>query len=185
MKANTITRVTNKTKAWAILIGIVTCVALPQVLHYVGVISGMGPALGATFLPMHLGAFLTGLVAGPLAGIVVGAASPFISYAFSGMPTLMLLPFMMVELAGYGLFSGLLRDKKMPVFGKVVVAQVGGRVLRAVCVVVAIYFVNVKGIGLASIYTTITEGLMGILLQWAFIPLIMYRVNDLRLKRGF
>ena len=50
---------------------------------------------------MHLPIILVGLLAGPYAGLVSGALGPLCSFALSDMPGLVMLPFMMIELAVY------------------------------------------------------------------------------------
>ena len=42
------------TKAAATLLAIAAAVALPQLFHVIGAVSGQGTALGVAFLPMHL-----------------------------------------------------------------------------------------------------------------------------------
>ena len=123
-----------KVQALATLAAIVGAVAIPQIFHVVGAISGMGTGLGEAFLPMHLPIILVGLLAGPYAGAIAGAFGPLVSFALSGMPGLAMLPFMVIELAAYGLIAGLLRTANMPTIAKVLLVQVGGRVVRAAAI---------------------------------------------------
>ena len=148
-------------------------VALPQLFHLVGGWLGVQTALGEIFLPMHLPVMLAGFFGGPIAGLVVGLASPLISHGLTGMPLAVMLPFMMVELAGYGVCAGLLRRHKMPTVCKVLIAQVAGRGLRALALVVAHYGLDVKAPPLSIIWTSISLGLVGIVLQLVLIPLLM------------
>ena len=53
-----------KVQALATLAAIVGAVAIPQIFHVVGAISGLGTGLGEAFLPMHLPIILVGLLAG-------------------------------------------------------------------------------------------------------------------------
>lgn len=168
-------------KTAAVFAGIAAAVALPQIFHWIGAASGLGTAPGAAFLPMHLPVFIVGFLAGPLAGFAVGALSPLLSFAISGMPLLAALPFMMIELAGYGLAGGLLQKSKMPVFFKLLTAQIAGRVLRAGAVLLAVYAFSSTTVPVASIWTGIVAGLPGILLQWVFVPLLMFWIT----KSGF
>ena len=101
-----------KVQALATLAAIVGAVAIPQIFHVVGAISGMGTGLGEAFLPMHLPIILVGLLAGPYAGAIAGAFGPLVSFALSGMPGLAMLPFMVIELAAYGLIAGLLTGRR-------------------------------------------------------------------------
>lgn len=159
---------------------IAAAVAVPQLFHAVGALSGAGTLPGETFLPMHLPIILVGLLAGPYAGAVAGLLGPLMSFALSGMPTAAMLPFMMLELCGYGLAAGLLRNVKMPSIAKVLIAQVGGRAIRAIAVLVAVYALGNSNIGVASIWKSIAVGLPGLVLQWSLLPLIAYRVDNIK-----
>ncbi len=61
-----------KVQTLATFAAIVGAVAVPQIFHTLGAISGLGTALGETFLPMHLPIILVGLLAGPYAGAIAG-----------------------------------------------------------------------------------------------------------------
>lgn len=115
---NTLTRKKQiiTAKALTTVIGITLSVAIPQLFHVIGIVSGTGSLPGSAFLPMHLGVFFTALLAGPAVGAVTGAVSPILSFALTGMPSAALLPFMMIELTVYGLVCGLLKSKKCPSF---------------------------------------------------------------------
>ncbi len=169
-----------RNKSITVLLAVAVSVLLPQLFHAVGAVSGLGAVLGSTFLPMHLPVLLAGLVAGPVVGAVAGAASPLLSFALSGMPAAAMLPFMMIELTGYGLAAGLLSKVNLPVFVKVVIAQFAGRLVRAAALLFAIYAVGNTGISLAQTWNIVLTGLPGILLQWALIPLLLYRLDGVK-----
>jgi uncharacterized membrane protein len=176
---------TIKTKSLITLAAIIAAVALPQVFHYAGVLAGTGALPGATFLPMHIPVFVAAFMAGPVVGVIAGAMSPLVSYFFTlavfgaPMPALALLPFMMFELAGYGLVAGFLHKAKTPVFVNLIMAQLAGRALRALAVLIAVFILGVNNppSAISTIWTTITVGLPGIMLQWALIPLVIYRLK--------
>ena len=173
-------RLSIKVQTIATLAAIVGAVAVPQVFHLLGAASGLGTSLGEAFLPMHLPIILVGLLAGPYAGAIAGLLGPLASFALSGMPGIVMLPFMMIELCGYGLAAGLLRNAKLPTFGKVVIAQIAGRAVRAIAILAAVYLLGNENVRVASIWTSIATGLFGIALQWALLPLIVYRVENLK-----
>lgn len=177
-------KTTIKMKSITMVLGIAAAIVLPQIFHAVGMISGTGAMLGSTFLPMHIPVFLAGFLGGPIVGIVTGAISPLLSFLISGMPVAAILPFMMVELAGYGLASGLLQKVKMPVFCKLVLAQVAGRAIRAIAILVAIYGFGSQAVQIAQIWNIVLPALPGILLQWALIPLLLYRIKELKFYEG-
>ena len=172
-------RLSLKVQTIATLLAIVAAVALPQMFHVLGRISGLGTSLGETFLPMHLPILLVGLLAGPYAGAVSGLIAPLISFAITGMPSQVMLPFMMIELCIYGLSIGLLRNVKMPTILKVVISQVAGRLVRAVAIVISFYGFG-GSIRPAVIWNSIGVGIFGLVLQWVLLPLIIYRVENLK-----
>ena len=161
----------------AIFITVISAVALPQVFHAVGAVSGLGTSLGSAFLPMHLPVMIAGLLAGPITGLIAGLLSPVISFAISVMPTAEMLLFMTVELAGYGLAAGLLRNIKMPTIFKALIIQIAGRLFRTAAILIAIYGFQSSMVGLASIWNSIVNGLPGLILQWALIPLFVFRIE--------
>lgn len=167
-----------KAQTMAAIVAIMAAVVVPQIFHVVGSVTGMGTALGETFLPMHLPILLVGLLAGPYAGLAAGAFGPVASYALTGMPGLAMLPFMILELSIYGLSAGLLRNVKMPTIAKVAVSQIAGRAVRAVAILLSVYGFGVTGVKTAVIWKSIQTGLFGLILQWAFIPLIMFWVEN-------
>ena len=61
-------RLSLTVKAAATVLAIVAAVALPQLFHVIGAVSGQGTMLGVAFLPMHLPIIFVGLIAGPAVG---------------------------------------------------------------------------------------------------------------------
>ena len=171
-------KVSVKVQTLATVGALAAAVALPQVFHAVGAVSGLGTALGETFLPMHLPILLVGLTAGPAAGAISGVLAPLVSFALSGMPTAAMLPFMMIELLCYGLFAGLMRTARIPSLGKVVLAQIGGRAVRAAAILIAFYGLGSTAIPVAIIWRSIATGLPGLLLQWVLLPLLLYWIEN-------
>ena len=169
-----------KVKTIITALAVITAVTLPQLFHAIGLVSGTGPAVGAAFLPMHIPVLLAGFMAGPIVGIIAGIISPLISFAISGMPSEMILPFIIIELAGYGLCAGLLSNSKMNTFAKLLIVQVAGRALRAVAVLFAIYVLGNHMLQASQIIDMITTGLFGIILQCAIIPLLVPKMEGLK-----
>lgn len=175
-------RLSVKAQTFATLVAIVSAVVLPELFHVVGAVSGSGSALGETFLPMQLPIILVGLLAGPYAGLIAGLLSPLISFGVTAMPAAVMLPFMMLELAAYGFVSGILSECRMPVIAKVLIAQIAGRVIRAAAILFGVYALNSK-MNVSVIWTSIAVGLPGLILQWAFIPLIINRLENYKNER--
>ena len=175
MNASVINRKEIIIKLIAVLAAIAASIALPQLFHAVGVISGTGSAVGAAFLPMHIPVIIAGMLFGPVVGAAAGIASPVVSSLISGMPVMAVLPFIVIELTAYGLVSGYVSKLKINSFIKLLVVQIVGRMARALAVVTAIYVFGNSALTLASIAEFITTGLFGIILQWLFIPLCVDR----------
>lgn len=154
-------------------------VALPQVFHLIGVLSATGAAAGTVFLPMHIPVLLAGLLAGPWVGLIAGLLSPILSFAISGMPVLALLPAMTVELAVYGLVAGLMSKTKLPVAVQLTAAMIGGRLARALAVLVSVNLIGGEG-SVIGVWDATVAGLPGIALQLVIIPLLIYRLKGLK-----
>ena len=169
-------------KAAATVLAIVAAVALPQLFHVIGAVSGQGTMLGVAFLPMHLPIIFVGLIAGPAAG--AGAAAPLASFLLSGMPMLAMLPLMMVELFAYGLVAGLLREVKLPSLVKVVIVQLAGRVVLTAATAIAVFAFGSSKTVAATWTSDLAAGLPGLALQWALIPLAAYWTESLIAKRN-
>lgn len=161
-------------KSLLAVIAVGAAIALPQIFHLIGRATGLNSTLGEIFLPMHLPVLLAAIFGGPVVGTVVGAVSPLLSHAISGMPGVAALPFMVIELAAYGLSLGLLSKTKMPVVAKVLIAQIAGRAFRALATVIAIFGFNYTLLPLSGIWNGIITGIPGIVLQLAIIPLAVY-----------
>ncbi len=166
-----------KTQTIGALIALVSAVALPQIVHMIGAASGMGTSLGEIFLPMHLPIILMGFLVGSYAAGAAGLLSPLVSFALTGMPSSVMLPFMMIELCVYGICAGLLRNVKIPVIAGVLIAQIVGRIVRAGAIAVGFYVFNTV-VNPTVVLTSITAGLLGIILQLVIIPLAVYRLKE-------
>ena len=87
------------------LVSCALCIAigvlLPMAFHVI-------PNAGSIFLPMHIPVLICGLFCGTPYGLACGIITPFLSSMTTGMPPAMILPQMMIELAIYGLVTGLI-----------------------------------------------------------------------------
>lgn len=178
VRTKSMPRLSFKAQTIALFAALASAVALPQLFHLLGAVSNLGTTVGASFLPMHLPIIIVGFIAGPYAGALAGAFAPLVSFALSGMPTLQMLPLMIAEISAYGLFAGLLRNKNIPAFGKLLSVQLLGRAVRAIVTVIVVFTVTGTQIALSSIYTSILTGLPGIILQWAILPLLLFFVQN-------
>lgn len=166
-------------KSVTVIAAIAAAIALPQVFHLIGIVSGTGAAAGTVFLPMHFPVLIAGLLAGPWVGLIAGIISPVLSCAISGMPAVALLPFMTVELAFYGLIAGLMSKTKLPVILQLTVAMIGGRLARALAVLISVNFLGGNG-SVVSVWDATVTGIPGIAIQLVVIPLLIYRIKGLK-----
>lgn len=162
----------------ATVIAIVAAVAVPQVFHWLGKVSGAGTAPGIAFSPMHFPIIIAGFLAGPFVGALSGLLGPVASHLLSGMPKGVQLPLMMAELFGYGLAAGLLRKANIPLLAKTIVAMLAGRVVRMLLCMVFFYILGNAKVAPLGIWRSIPQCLPGIVLQLSLIPLIVFRVEN-------
>lgn len=173
-KTREIRKLSVKTQILATIASMVSAIALPQLFHVLGAISGVGTAMGEILLPMHLPVIFCGLIAGPVAGAITGFFSPIISFMLTGMPKAVMLPFMIIELLSYGLIGGLLRKAGFNTFIKVLITQLGGRAIRAAVILFCTYVIGKATVPVSIIWSSILTGGLGIILQWCLIPLAVY-----------
>lgn len=167
-------------KAFTVLATVSAVVLLPQIFHGIGAISGTGAAVGSTFLPMHLPVILCGFLAGPFTGLIAGILSPLVSFMISGMPAEVILPFMILELSTYGLVSGVIGKTKLNTFIALVITQIAGRLVRSISVLISIYAIGNTTLTAAASYAFILEGLFGIIIQWAIIPVSVHKLEGIK-----
>ncbi|NLW22760.1 MAG: ECF transporter S component [Tissierellia bacterium] len=152
------------TAAVLLAIGII----LPTIIH----ISGID---GSVFLPMHIPVLIAGLIIGPTLGFILGVLLPVLNHAITGMPPTPILWIMIIELAVYGLISGLLyRRIKMTLLPSLIFTMIIGRIIAALAVLVL-----AKGFGIplppidAYIKGITLVSLPGIIIQIILIPIII------------
>ena len=144
-------------------------VLVPQIFHFTG-----GPAMGGIFLPMHFPVLAAGFLCGPITGLVTGIISPLLSSALTGMPPVPRLWFMLVELAVYGIVSGILYYKmRKNIFLSLIIAMILGRLAYSFVFITVIKFFGISlpfGLGLSA---SLAKGVPGIVLQIMIIPIVI------------
>ena len=174
-------KVTYKTIISASLI--VLAVILPQIVH-----AALGQPGGVKWLPMYLPVLLAGCLLGLRWGLAVGILSPLVSFAItsamgSAMPAAARLPFMILELAVFaavsGLFTKLISKNGLWAFPAVISAQVAGRLVFLLAVVICQSFVPFTP---QVIWGQIVTGLAGLGVQAVLAPVIMIGLRALMKK---
>ena len=157
---------------------IALCVALPLAFHAV-------PNAGSVFSPMHIPVLLCGLICGCPLGLACGLLGPLLSSLITGMPPQAYLPPMMVELAVYGLVTGLMmRFIRMgnliaDLFFSLITAMLIGRVAAGLAR--ALIFAPGKMTLAAWAGSYFVTSLPGIAIQLVFIPAIVIALEKAKL----
>lgn len=151
-------------------------VVIPQAFHFIPIGN-----TGSVLLPMHISVLLCGFFMGPWWGVLVGGITPALSSLLTGMPPMQRLPFMVIELAIYGLIAGLcyrnlkLKNSIVRIYLSLVIAMIAGRGVYALCLLVATKLLHLQMMGpIAAVNATI-QGIPGILIQLVLIPPIVYQ----------
>lgn len=157
---------------------IAMCVVLPMAFHAI-------PNAGSIYLPMHIPVLLCGLVTGWPYGLLCGIAGPIMSHLITAMPGIGYLPQMVIELAAYGLITGLLMNF-LPIkneTAKVYTSLVGGMLLGRVVNGISKALIFAKGSYSMTLWVTglFVTGLPGIIIQIIFIPVIYFALKKAKL----
>ncbi len=145
-------------------------ILIPQIFHMMG-----GPTMGGIFLPMHLSVLLGGMILGPFFGLILGFATPVLSFFLTGMPPLPRLPFMTVELIVYGLVAGIFIYKKYSSYLSLIVAQIIGRCVNALSLFILTSLFVMQVPAPITVWTAFVTGIPGVILQLLLIP-PMYKI---------
>ncbi|MBD3348464.1 MAG: ECF transporter S component [Candidatus Eisenbacteria bacterium] len=170
-------------------------VALPLVFHAF-------PLGGRIFLPMHIPAFIAGLVLGPVPGLIVGAGAPVLSAMITGRPPIFYMVPMVFELATYGVVAGLLRPRieaavairrrragpdaetsrsTSGVLLTLLAAMVAGRAVWLLTVVWLAPFIGIEARTVAVALGALGAGWLGAAIQLALVPAIVRAIERLRI----
>ena len=162
--------ITNKTNRVAVA-GLFVAIGL--ILPYFTA-HAFGMTLGMIILPMHIPVLLCGLLCGPLYGALCGVIVPILSTALTGMPPAYpMLPMMLAQLLAMGLIGGLFYGQfRLNMYVSLVSAMAAGWVVYGLALAVLMF--GNKGLGASMSFTgAIIQGIPGIIIQLALIPLIM------------
>lgn len=156
---------TNKITVTGVLIAL--GVLIPSMFHLFG-------QLGSIFLPMHIPVLLCGLLCGAPYGAICGVVVPLLSSIISGMPPIYPVGLsMMVELATYGLVSGICYPKMKKIYPALITAMLAGRVVYGIFNTI-LYGVAGNGYSFAAFVSgAFVTALPGIIIQLVLIPLLI------------
>ncbi len=130
---------------------------------------------GNILLPMHIPVILIGFLYGPTIGFLLGIIIPTLSFFLTGMPPIIMLPIMIVELSLYGLVSGLMYKKfKLNSYVSLFCAMIVGRIGYMTTLYILTHVLMLESFGkVASVVTAVVAGLPGIIIQIVFIPVLV------------
>ena len=160
--------------AW-ILLTVVGGVLIPQILHGLGILLGIGGSLGQMLLPMYLPVMILGFYRGPLAGAIAGVLAPQVSFLVSGMPARGVLAFITLELVMIGAFSGIFAKAKMPSVLQVLAAQGAAKVVRLSAFAVSAWIVSGSFPTASALFAGVALSIPGYLLQIAVMTYLLSR----------
>lgn len=148
-------------------------IALGLVLPF---ITAQIQVVGQMLLPMHIPAFLCGLICGPWYGLICGLVTPVLRSSLFSMPPMFPTAIAMsCELAVYGLVTGLIFNKSrmtsvLSVYEAMIPAMIAG---RAVSGLVNWALLGANYNWKIFIAANFTSGIPGIILQLILIPLVV------------
>ena len=168
-------RIINLSKEAAfILLTVVCAVVLPQIFHAVGVLLGVGGALGQIFLPMYIPVLIIGFNRGIFAGAITGLLAPLVSFAITSMPSESLLPFITLELIATGILAGVLFKAKLPAVLRVLSVQVIAKLVRLAVFAISLY-VTSGTVSASALFAGVLTSVPGVLLQLALVSLLIVK----------
>lgn len=162
---------TNVKKSIYTAMCIALCYVLPLLFHWI-------PNAGSVFLPMHLPVFICGFICGWPYGLLCGVVGPVLSSILTGMPPIIILPVMMIELATYGVVSGTMirfihtKNTYIDIYLSLIIAMISGRVVSGI--LKAMIFLRGSYSLEAWVTGTIITSCPGTVIQLVFIPNIVF-----------
>ena len=139
--------------------------------------TGQIPQIGSALSPMHIPVLLAGFLCGPWWAMAVGFAAPMLRHVWMGMPPLITAIAMSFELAGYGLFSGLLYrllpKKTVNIYVSLIGAMILGRIIWGIAMVVISGVTGSAFTWSAFMAGALLNAIPGIILHIVLIPILV------------
>lgn len=149
-------------------------------------LTGQLKQIGNMLLPMHIPAFLCGLICGWQYGLAVGFIMPLLRTFLFGMPPIPSAISMAFELATYGFVAGFLYSRSRwqcvkALYRCMIAAMIAGRLVRSCVQAVVLGY----GLDAFSYQMFIAGGFLnalpGIIIQLILIPAVMVALNRAKL----
>lgn len=164
------------------LVFVSLCIAigllLPQIVRLLPIANA-----GSVLLPMHIPVLICGYVAGEKYGLLTGLVLPPLAFFLTGMPPLFPVGVsMMLELATYGLLTGLLyRLTKGKIILPLIGAMIGGRIVYGIVNTILFGMSDIPFGMEAFIAGGFVTALPGIIIQLILIPPIVQALKNANL----
>lgn len=124
---------------------------------------------------MHFAVLIAALTMGIISGSIVAGTSVIFSYLLTGMPSLVRLPYMFIELVIYAVLLGVF-NKKFNSYASLALTIVLGRIIYAGVLFAVINVIGLPTYGI-SVIASIKTGLPGIAIQLITVPVISIILN--------
>jgi hypothetical protein len=149
---------------------VIADVAIPRFFHW------LHPLAGPIFQPMYFIILLAGLMMGWRGGLLVGIATPLVSFVLSGMPLQSVLPRVFMECLCYGSIVGIMRERyRLNTVASVAIAIITGKMVTAAALLL------IPGYGISRVseimWDAVTLGWPGIGLQLFLLPLMLHLIE--------
>jgi len=162
------------------------CMALAFVLPFV---TGAIPEIGGMLCPMHIPAFLLGIIAGPYFGTVLAFLAPILRSLMLGSPTLFPRAFTMAfELMAYALvfaiFYKLLPKKTPYLYVSLIASMLVGRAVGGI-VKLILFKSGVMGAYSFTLFISgyFTETVPGVIIQILTVPPIVIALKKAKILK--
>ncbi len=146
-------------------------IILSYLIHFIG-----GMELGKMLLPMHFIVFLIGFICGMKYAVISGIIIPFINLIINGNPQMPNTILMSIELLSYGLIISLLKNK-INIYITLFTSMIFGRFVNLILNIILYKINNSNFILSLFIVNNILSGIVGILVEIIFIPIIIYALK--------
>ncbi len=148
--------------------------------------TGQIPQVGNMLLPMHIPVLICGFVCGAPYGMAIGFIVPLLRSFLFGRPFMMPTAIgMAVELATYGLLTGLLYKKlrfhKFGTYISLIIAMIGGRIAWGITSYILYHILGNPFTWEIFAAEAVLNAIPGIIVQLTLIPLLIYILRRAKL----
>lgn len=160
------------------LVFVSLCIAIGLILPPFARILPIANA-GSILLPMHIPVLICGFIVGSRYGLISGLILPPLAFFLTGMPPMFPVGVsMMLELATYGLLTGLLyKLTNGKIMLSLIGAMIGGRIVYGIVTSILFGLADMPFGMEAFVAGAFTTALPGIIIQFLIIPPIIHALK--------